>query len=150
MVLVARERCLICDGRLAAPIEPSATPCPFCRSRFRLLNTHQPPSLVVNPPTDFYTVETVRRISESLPSVLGEGASLIFDFSKSPFLSSSAIGELLILRRRLSASAIQIKLVVDTAKPGVQHFLDRTHLDRMFPVFGSVEQADPSHGTRPC
>jgi anti-anti-sigma regulatory factor len=89
----------------------------------------------------FYSTETLHRVSEALTSNFGRGAAIIFDFSKTPFLSSSVIADLLLLRKRTAGSGAQMKLVFDMGKPGVQQFLDQTHLDRLFPVCGRVEEA---------
>jgi len=141
MVVVSRDRCLMCGKALAAPIAPAATPCAFCGSRFRILNTDHKSAVIINPPFNFYRAEALHHISELLASSDGRGVSLVFDFSRAPFICSAAIGALLALRKGMTSPGDQIRLVLDMGKSGVRQFLDQTYLDRLFPVFGSVEEA---------
>jgi anti-anti-sigma regulatory factor len=141
MVLVSRDRCLVCGKRFVTPLGPAPTPCPFCGSRIQFLDADRNPALVINPPLNFHGADATRSILESLPSIVGQGASVIFDYSNGSFLSSSAIGELLVLRKTMNRSGAQIKLVLDTGKPGVRLFLSQTHLDRLFPICSTVDEA---------
>jgi hypothetical protein len=107
-----------------------------------LLNADRQPSvIIISPPMGFYRAETLHRMSKALASNFGQGTAIVFDFSMSPFLSSSAIAELLALRKRTIGFGAQIKLVLDIGRPGIQRFLEQTHLDRLFPVCGRVEEA---------
>jgi hypothetical protein len=132
-------RCLACSDAPPPSLQSSDAPCPYCGSIVEILETTRGLAAIVKPPRDFHTSLTPPNIFASLPSNIGRCFALVVDLSGAPLLTSSAIGEILVLQKRLDAIGKQLKLAVDM--PTVRERLHTLHLDRFLSIHGSPREA---------
>lgn len=83
------------------------------------------------------------RLDEALTNSYSEGEKdvrLVLDFRETQYLCSSALGSLLAHRRKLERRQGEIGLIL-SAHGEVREILKLTTLDRIFPIFSSLEEA---------
>ncbi|GMV96293.1 MAG: STAS domain-containing protein [Phycisphaerae bacterium] len=90
--------------------------------------------------------QVVQQIGEELYDLVDKQArrKLILDFDKVRFLSSSALGVLITLRKK--ADAIKGKVVLCNMRDELRKVFKITNLDKMFEFYESEEKALGSYG----
>ena len=84
--------------------------------------------------TVFHFQETVRK----------EGATLILDFSRVPFIDSAGLGSLVGLH--ISSKKLMRKVVFVGMNTQVKTLLEMTNVAQLFPAYGTVQEAEAALG----
>ena len=83
---------------------------------------------------------TAPHLRDALCDLVSEGAQrIVVDFTPTDFLDSTGLGALVTGLKRLRAHKGEMRLVCPT--PRVRKVFEVTHLERVVPVFASLEEA---------
>lgn len=148
------NRCPVCESpfRLEPSIPPGDAPCPRCGSLvwFPASNRSEEDDrtvVVVNAGFLFGSAERSTDASE-LPdlfskteTILRSCAVLILDFGRVSSLSSTWIGFLVLLHKKLEQSQKRLMLVVPKRNPAVAEVFKVSRLDKVWRIYEDVETA---------